>query len=280
MNGEVCTASRASHAVHPYRPKHASAPVERFVVARAARSDPFRTSTGISYEPTAANTSDGSINRYYDPTTGQFLSVDPIVDVTEQPYAYVNGDPVNGSDPLGLGFWSDVAKVVTAPVRAEVRGASKVANFVVTHKKAIEIGAGIALGVAAAAAGVGAVIEAAGIASAVTAGATIAEASTGAIVAGLSATAAGSIATYLDSGACAGGNSAACVGRDLGAVGAATGLIATLGSGGLATGLWELGSLPDAIFQGLGAFSAMFGITASVSDLTTTAAGAVTLCGS
>jgi hypothetical protein len=43
-----------------------------------AGADSFRTSTGISYERAATNASDGSINRYYDPTTGQFLSVDPL----------------------------------------------------------------------------------------------------------------------------------------------------------------------------------------------------------
>ena len=34
--------------------------------------------------------------------TSQFLSVDPLVDQTETPYAFVNGDPVNATDPLGL----------------------------------------------------------------------------------------------------------------------------------------------------------------------------------
>ncbi len=42
------------------------------------------------------------VNRYYDPSTGQFLSVDPLVGVTDQPYQYVGGDPVNGSDPNGM----------------------------------------------------------------------------------------------------------------------------------------------------------------------------------
>jgi RHS repeat-associated protein len=40
--------------------------------------------------------------RYYDSTTGQFLSVDPMVDSTLSPYAYVAGNPLNGSDPTGL----------------------------------------------------------------------------------------------------------------------------------------------------------------------------------
>jgi len=43
------------------------------------------------------------INRYYDPDTEQFLSVDPAIDVTETPYAFTSGDPINGLDPNGLG---------------------------------------------------------------------------------------------------------------------------------------------------------------------------------
>jgi hypothetical protein len=42
------------------------------------------------------------VGRYYDPATGQFLSVDPEVAETGQPYAYTGDDPVNGVDPLGL----------------------------------------------------------------------------------------------------------------------------------------------------------------------------------
>jgi RHS repeat-associated protein len=41
------------------------------------------------------------IDRYYDPATGQFLTVDPDVDETGQPYTYAGGDPANGSDPNG-----------------------------------------------------------------------------------------------------------------------------------------------------------------------------------
>ena len=44
-----------------------------------------------------------SVRRYYDPQAGQFISVDPAVDKTQAPYAYVNDDPVNAIDPLGLG---------------------------------------------------------------------------------------------------------------------------------------------------------------------------------
>jgi len=42
------------------------------------------------------------INRYYDPTTGQFISVDPDLAQTQAPYAYADGNPVTGTDPAGL----------------------------------------------------------------------------------------------------------------------------------------------------------------------------------
>lgn len=42
------------------------------------------------------------INRYYDPATGQFTSLDSDIDQTAQPYAYTTGDPVNQTDPRGL----------------------------------------------------------------------------------------------------------------------------------------------------------------------------------
>jgi RHS repeat-associated protein len=42
------------------------------------------------------------INRYYDPSTGQFTSVDPDASQTGEPYGYAGGDPVNGADPDGL----------------------------------------------------------------------------------------------------------------------------------------------------------------------------------
>jgi len=41
------------------------------------------------------------LNRYYDPQTGQFLSVDPAIDQTLQPYEYAAGNPVSNTDPTG-----------------------------------------------------------------------------------------------------------------------------------------------------------------------------------
>ncbi|HET7013040.1 MAG TPA: RHS repeat-associated core domain-containing protein [Streptosporangiaceae bacterium] len=45
------------------------------------------------------------INRYYDPQTGQFISVDPDLDTSLQPYAYASDNPISDSDPTGLITW-------------------------------------------------------------------------------------------------------------------------------------------------------------------------------
>ena len=39
------------------------------------------------------------VGRYYDPTTGQFLSVDPDLQQTQDPYGYAGNDPVQSTDP-------------------------------------------------------------------------------------------------------------------------------------------------------------------------------------
>ena len=41
-------------------------------------------------------------NRYQDPQTGVFLSVDPLVGKTGEPYLYANGNPTTLADPRGL----------------------------------------------------------------------------------------------------------------------------------------------------------------------------------
>ncbi|SED13647.1 RHS repeat-associated core domain-containing protein [Amycolatopsis tolypomycina] len=40
--------------------------------------------------------------RYYDPSTAEFLTVDPQVDTTHAPYSYAGGNPANATDPSGL----------------------------------------------------------------------------------------------------------------------------------------------------------------------------------
>jgi RHS repeat-associated protein len=41
-------------------------------------------------------------NRYYDPTTARFISVDPLVAITGQAYSYGSNNPLSFSDPSGL----------------------------------------------------------------------------------------------------------------------------------------------------------------------------------
>jgi hypothetical protein len=48
----------------------------------------------------------GVIDRYYDPATGQFSSVDPKVEETDQAYDYATDDPVDAKDPSGTHTWS------------------------------------------------------------------------------------------------------------------------------------------------------------------------------
>jgi RHS repeat-associated protein len=77
------------------------------------------------------------VHRYYDPTTGQFLSVDPLVAQTQQAYIYAGDDPVNGSDPLGLMCWG---------LCTFTNAAKSVGHFVAKHKAAItEVAAGVAV---------------------------------------------------------------------------------------------------------------------------------------
>jgi RHS repeat-associated protein len=44
--------------------------------------------------------------RYYDPSTGQFLTLDPLVSLTGQPYEFGGDNPVNTLDPSGLSWYN------------------------------------------------------------------------------------------------------------------------------------------------------------------------------
>jgi hypothetical protein len=59
-------------------------------------------STMVSTRSHACITRERRVGRYYDPFTEQFLSVDPDVAETGQPYEFTGDDPLNATDPLGL----------------------------------------------------------------------------------------------------------------------------------------------------------------------------------
>lgn len=43
--------------------------------------------------------------RYYDPETAQFLTLDPAIRATGEPYGYTGNNPLNATDPSGLRCW-------------------------------------------------------------------------------------------------------------------------------------------------------------------------------
>jgi len=51
--------------------------------------------------------------RWYDPATGTFMTPDPMgYHDASSLYAFAGGDPVNGRDPSGRGFWKDAGKTL------------------------------------------------------------------------------------------------------------------------------------------------------------------------
>jgi len=74
------------------------------------------------------------INRYYDPSTDQFVSIDPLLDQTGQPYVFTNDSPLNATDPLGqcwfaCGVWHDITKAVDKAVKTVQKNALGVASL-------------------------------------------------------------------------------------------------------------------------------------------------------
>lgn len=64
-------------------------------------------------------------NRYYDPATAQFLSIDPLNAVTGQPYAYANDNPIDNADPAGLSWVNNVVSAGEGYGDAFTGGATK-----------------------------------------------------------------------------------------------------------------------------------------------------------
>jgi len=89
-----------------YCQKHASARFAPVIHIDRHQSRRFCTSGPVDYEWSTTRASDGSINRYYDPSTAQFLSIDPDVAETGQPYAYTADDPLNETERLSPDLWN------------------------------------------------------------------------------------------------------------------------------------------------------------------------------
>jgi hypothetical protein len=64
-----------------------------------AASSPW--SVAVVYVQAGTATSGCSVQRYYDPGTGQFMSVDPLNGMTDAGYSFVEDNPLDGSDPTG-----------------------------------------------------------------------------------------------------------------------------------------------------------------------------------
>ena len=57
------------------------------------------------------------VNRYYDPSTGQFVSVDLLVGVTGEAYSYCGGNPANRRDPSGADWVQDMDNLLNTYVQ-------------------------------------------------------------------------------------------------------------------------------------------------------------------
>ena len=87
--------------------------------------------------------------RYYDPSTGQFLSRDPLAALTGSAYGFSGDNPINGSDPSGLCFGPDwLCNAASAVVNGAGTAIGAVGNVLDTAGSAIA-SAGSAVGSAA-----------------------------------------------------------------------------------------------------------------------------------
>jgi hypothetical protein len=168
--------------------------------------------------------------RYYDATTALFLTIDPALASTGQPYAYVNDNPLNLIDPLGLSWWNPG-----------------------TWNPNVRIGVGLVLGIAAAATGVDALVEIVGAA---------------AIWLGSASFVFGTGAVSLDYGPCFNNHeAAACAGFWLGAGGAVAGAAGAVGDALVGTGVIAPDSTSSAALGGHGGFGFSIGLGGTAVDL-------------
>jgi RHS repeat-associated protein len=88
--------------------------------------------TPLGYDGQYTNTDTGLIYlraRDYDPATGQFMSVDPEVEATQEVYDYARDNPLMNGDPTGLTPWSPKVKQAVAKCRGWKNWHSKKSPF-------------------------------------------------------------------------------------------------------------------------------------------------------
>ena len=143
--------------------------------------------------------------RTYDPATGQFLTVDPLVGLTRAPYNYAGDNPTTYADPTGLSCslnpTASGSCFAQGPVAVVGEAVASETELAVKHP--VEAG-GIVLGGVAAATGVGEVVVG---------GTVVAEGTLG-VISGVS----GFGGAVLDTKGCIDGSGVSCVGASVGAV--------------------------------------------------------------
>lgn len=84
--------------------------------------------------------------RYYSPTLGRYLSRDPLTFLAGANFfSYVDGDPINAADPLGL-WWKAVASIAAGVAAAAIVVATAPVSLPVLAAAAV-IGVGVGVGV-------------------------------------------------------------------------------------------------------------------------------------
>jgi RHS repeat-associated protein len=86
-------------------------------IAYGAATCEGTTTTPLGYDGQYTSTDTGLIylrNRVYDPATAQFLTVDPLVALTGEPYSYAADSPLSYEDPSGGISVSTIVTVVVA----------------------------------------------------------------------------------------------------------------------------------------------------------------------
>ncbi len=103
-------APRAQHHASAHRrggtgcgEKHASTR-SRFCQDRRRPIAAAKPQVGSGVEPGSHRRIVGPLS-FYDPATATFLTRDPLNAATRSPYGYVDGDPLNATDPAGLMGW-------------------------------------------------------------------------------------------------------------------------------------------------------------------------------